>query len=185
MIGLDEKNRIIVEEIKKWQQSRLLPNTYCEFLLSLYLEGDKEDTAQKKSFSLFGQWKNSRKSLLFALLFLMIVAVAAAAFLVVPAAGKLVITGIALLLSVLAAVKYKHSTAFHIFVILLAFLSFMFTLMIVDVVFNGVRVALGTGIGLLSFSWLILGWKTRIAYLLISGGAGILILGSLLILERI
>jgi hypothetical protein len=41
----NEKKKIIIQEIYYWKNSRLLPETYCDFLLALYTEGnqDKEE----------------------------------------------------------------------------------------------------------------------------------------------
>ncbi|MFC4320808.1 hypothetical protein [Litchfieldia salsa] len=58
---MDESNRkkIIIKEIRDWKQSRLLPEEYCNFLLTLYTEGDfnllneelKETKKVKKTFT--------------------------------------------------------------------------------------------------------------------------------------
>ncbi len=37
----DEEKQIIVNEINKWREGRLLPSEYCDFLLNLYSEGER------------------------------------------------------------------------------------------------------------------------------------------------
>lgn len=39
-----ERRKVIVKEIEHWQQSKLLPDQYCDFLLNLYLEDNEERT---------------------------------------------------------------------------------------------------------------------------------------------
>ncbi|WP_226526411.1 hypothetical protein [Metabacillus niabensis] len=42
-----EKKEIIIKEIHHWKENKLLPDTYCDFLLALYTEGNhyEETTA--------------------------------------------------------------------------------------------------------------------------------------------
>ncbi|MDF2607180.1 MAG: hypothetical protein K0S34_1375 [Bacillales bacterium] len=53
----DARKKIIVNEIIYWKQNKLLPETYCNYLLTLYTEGDKNEQDQeiknfKKKFRL-------------------------------------------------------------------------------------------------------------------------------------
>ncbi|MFC0558056.1 hypothetical protein [Halalkalibacter alkalisediminis] len=46
---MDNKRKdIILKEIKYWKQSRLLPEHYCDFLLTLYSEGETLDQRLKE-----------------------------------------------------------------------------------------------------------------------------------------
>ncbi|PMC39656.1 hypothetical protein CJ195_07005 [Bacillus sp. UMB0899] len=38
-----EKKEIIIKEIQYWKGNKLLPDTYCDFLLALYTEGNHHD----------------------------------------------------------------------------------------------------------------------------------------------
>ncbi|KHF31219.1 hypothetical protein LR68_00168 [Anoxybacillus sp. BCO1] len=38
-----KRKEIIINEIKYWKQTRLLPEQYCDFLLALYTEGNRDD----------------------------------------------------------------------------------------------------------------------------------------------
>ncbi|WP_062198670.1 hypothetical protein [Massilibacterium senegalense] len=38
---MDEKKKIIINEIHYWKENKLLPETYCNFLLALYTGGEK------------------------------------------------------------------------------------------------------------------------------------------------
>jgi hypothetical protein len=35
-----EQKKLILKEIQRWKESRLLPAEYCDFLMNLYAEGD-------------------------------------------------------------------------------------------------------------------------------------------------
>lgn len=41
----DKEKQLIINEINKWRQSKLLPSAYCDFLLNLYTSGDKPGKA--------------------------------------------------------------------------------------------------------------------------------------------
>jgi hypothetical protein len=46
-----EKNKIIIHEIRKWRRSRLIPEQYCDFLLNLYGEGEQSSRGQWFEFA--------------------------------------------------------------------------------------------------------------------------------------
>jgi hypothetical protein len=51
---MDQKKKIIIQEIEYWKRSRLLPEHYCDFLLQLYLSDSKKNTKSGGgSFSFF------------------------------------------------------------------------------------------------------------------------------------
>ncbi|SFF00789.1 hypothetical protein SAMN05216378_4711 [Paenibacillus catalpae] len=47
----EERRQIIVREIQHWSRSKLLPDQYCDFLLNLYMDHDKE-TKRESSHSI-------------------------------------------------------------------------------------------------------------------------------------
>lgn len=44
----ETRRNIIIKEIKYWKHSKLIPETYCDFLLALYTEGDVERFGDEK-----------------------------------------------------------------------------------------------------------------------------------------
>jgi hypothetical protein len=52
---MDDKRKIIINEIEQWRRSRLLPEHYCDFLMNLYLD----DPNEKPSSGLFGVSANA------------------------------------------------------------------------------------------------------------------------------
>ena len=44
-----QRKRIIISEIKYWKQNKLLPDHYCDFLITLYAQGEDEEDINAKS----------------------------------------------------------------------------------------------------------------------------------------
>ena len=66
----DQRKKIILNEILYWKQNRMLPDTYCDYLLALYSEG--EESLQMKNHGL-----TSKTSYLFPALFIIFIFVSA------------------------------------------------------------------------------------------------------------
>ncbi|PZD87819.1 hypothetical protein DTX80_02125 [Bacilli bacterium] len=49
---MPDNNRIniIVNEINYWKRNKLLPDTYCDYLLALYTKGESDDFSKSSSF---------------------------------------------------------------------------------------------------------------------------------------
>ncbi|MEH6940009.1 hypothetical protein V7056_19515, partial [Bacillus sp. JJ664] len=41
-----QRKQIIIKEIKFWKENRMLPEQYCDYLLSIYTEGELRDNSQ-------------------------------------------------------------------------------------------------------------------------------------------
>ncbi|CAM3797686.1 hypothetical protein [Alkalicoccus chagannorensis] len=181
---MDEEKRIIVKEIRKWQESGLLPETYCRFLLSLYLEGDEDPLpeAQEKSGGRNKAWIGLGLflSIVLILLFTML-------FALLPVDSHLYFLGAASVAgAAVAAFYYRRASSFvHVYVILTAFLTFFTTVTAAEQWFPDSRTALGTSIALLSTSWAAVGWTWRFQYLLLAGIGGWLMLGIFLLIEQV
>ncbi|MGL4820278.1 MAG: hypothetical protein ACRC5C_09875 [Bacilli bacterium] len=46
----EQRKKVIIDEILFWKQSKLLPESYCDFLLTLYSEGD--DAALRRKWNI-------------------------------------------------------------------------------------------------------------------------------------
>src|SRR4051794_700217 len=44
-----QRKRIIISEIKYWKQHKLLPAHFCDFLITLYTQGEDEEDINAKS----------------------------------------------------------------------------------------------------------------------------------------
>ena len=59
----NQRKQIILNEITFWKQNKLLPEHYCDFLMTLYTEGNQEDEKQMANakHSVKGQEKRKGK----------------------------------------------------------------------------------------------------------------------------
>ncbi|WP_088072757.1 hypothetical protein [Gottfriedia luciferensis] len=46
----EHRKRIILKEIKFWKENRMLPEQYCNYLLTIYSEGDTKDNLDKNGY---------------------------------------------------------------------------------------------------------------------------------------
>ncbi|HEY4602660.1 MAG TPA: hypothetical protein VIG73_15465 [Cerasibacillus sp.] len=52
---LDERSKIIIEEIKFWKEHKILPESYCDYLINLYSKGEPVERGENKSLRSGGQ----------------------------------------------------------------------------------------------------------------------------------
>ena len=59
----NQRKQIILNELTFWKKNKLLPEHYCDFLMTLYTEGNQEDEKQigKAKHSVKGQEKRKNK----------------------------------------------------------------------------------------------------------------------------
>ncbi|PYZ94264.1 hypothetical protein CR194_01625 [Salipaludibacillus keqinensis] len=184
---MDERKRIIVNEIKKWQKNKLLPETYCQFLLSLYSEGNNEGRGENfKGNSYSPHIKKAIVS--FAMILILFITILFVIYFTQfsPASQVGVLVGF-LGISLIAAFYYnRHKSPFaHVYVILSSFISFIITIAAADLFFPDESSYLAVAIVLLCLSWIVSGWRYRYHYLYIAGGTGILLFIGLFLVDRI
>lgn len=62
----ERRKKIILSEIKYWKQNHLLPDHYCDFLSTLYAEGEESEThIVKSTTSVLHKEKNKKKWMAF------------------------------------------------------------------------------------------------------------------------
>ena len=44
---MNKRKQIIISEIKYWKQNKLLPEHYCDFLITLYAQGEENERRNK------------------------------------------------------------------------------------------------------------------------------------------
>ena len=71
----NQRKQIILNEITFWKQNKLLPEHYCDFLMTLYTEGNHEDEKQigNAKQSVKGQEKRKGKWMLIVFPFLAVI----------------------------------------------------------------------------------------------------------------
>ncbi|MBP3951282.1 hypothetical protein [Bacillus suaedae] len=166
-----ERKEIVVNEIKYWKKNKLLPEQYCNFLLTLYTEGDEQGTS--KSFRFDKQ---------FILPFIMVQVLFLSATLIfyftdIPIIMQIVI-GILFTIAIwYIAKKTKSFSRFlaSLYLLMGVFLLYFLTLQVGvwTEAENGLYISVATVIhGLL---WLTIGWFLKIRLFLIIGILGIVI----------
>ncbi|GIO19782.1 hypothetical protein J18TS1_28820 [Oceanobacillus oncorhynchi subsp. incaldanensis] len=65
-----EKNQLIIQEILKWKENRLLPEEQCDFLLALYTKGGEIEITNKNK-----NWLSTWKKLHFTMMLMILVSV--------------------------------------------------------------------------------------------------------------
>lgn len=166
-----DRKQIIINEIRYWKQHRMLPATYCDYLLSLYTEGEQDVPRYKR----FQNW------------FVKIVPVASAAIILI---GYLVIyftemsfdlqivLGTFYLVATIMMARFYHAkhlagSHFSFFVVALALL--LFSMQLAIHLFQ-TQMAMLLMIGANGLLWLLIGKRWRIRFFGIAGYAVLLIL---------
>ena len=184
-----DKKQIIISEIRYWKNNKLLPEHYCDFLITLYAQGeDPDEVAEKESSTLQVERRKIRtKQLLFLLISLLLaVAVSVAMFVLTeyPTATLIAASVLAVVFLALVSGKTFIKKGFAPFLyISMAFLLLMMSLKIWTAFFNGDTTLL---IGLLVLNcglWLFTGRLLKLLYFTISGSLGLLTVVAFLILS--
>lgn len=69
------RKKIIMNEILFWKQNKLLPDHYCDFLMTLYSEGGEIEEDSKISHKKSVKAKEKRGSIIFSIILLLAVAI--------------------------------------------------------------------------------------------------------------
>lgn len=172
-----DRKKIIVDEIKYWKKSRLLPEQYCNFLLSLYTEGEETGNGQVE------KQKMSSKSNFFPVLITLIgLTLFGLTFLVIyftdfsPFLQTSFVFFLAVIIFGLAIQVKRFDKRFvHLFILLGALTIFFGTVHFTTFLFPNNSIALLGTVIFTCFIWLLVGKKYNLKYFLISGGLGLLI----------
>lgn len=184
-----DKKQIIISEIRYWKTNKLLPEHYCDFLITLYAQGeDPDEVAEKESSTLQIERRKLRsKQILILLISLLLAGVASVAMFVLteyPTATLVVAAVLALIFLLLVSGKTFTKKGFAPFLyISMAFLLLMMSLKIWTAFFDGDTTVL---IGLLVLNcglWLFTGRVLKLLYFTISGSLGLLTVVAFLLLS--
>lgn len=52
---LDERSKMIIEEINFWKEHKILPESYCDYLINLYSKGEPIEQDENKSWRSVGR----------------------------------------------------------------------------------------------------------------------------------
>lgn len=170
-----ERKKIIISEIKYWKENRLLPEQYCNFLLSLYTEGEEtEDIQNSKSKSAIGLFHFVIPTFalaLFGFTFLVIYFTDFSPFL--QTGLVLILSGIMFLVA--GKVKKFDLRFVHLFILLGAIMILQASIHAVQLLFPNQEAAILGAVIITCLAWVFFGKKYNLKYLIISGGIGIVL----------
>ncbi len=176
---MNEKRReIIIAEIKYWKMSKLLPEKYCDYLLTLYTGGDEDvvETITEKD-SIHAREKSSAWNKVF-LWAIVGVSIILAMFLLPQFATTLLLVSslLTIIFFVLAWRKPKTSYDSSAMYYTLAVLMLLFTTLHAWSSYMNDRLAILIGILILNcIVWLWVGRKRQLLYFTIAGFVGLFI----------
>ena len=181
MVMSVQRKKIITTEIKYWKQHNLLPEHYCDFLLTLYTEG--EEVESKPSSAILSKEK---KTIKMQYIWLAIIGLAVSASLFIFKDNPLIpmsiatITVISLLIGSMNSRLLKKGIVPFLYV-LCAMILLCMSLVVWMSFFEGQTMLLIALLILNCVLWLFAGRMLKLIYFTISGAAGLLlIIGFLL-----
>ena len=173
----DQRKKIIMTEINYWKKNKLLPEHYCDFLITLYTRGDQEGEIKLSDAILVRDKKKGRLS--FIVFILLALAVGGSLFLIkdhfVVTLSLAAIVTIGMLARTIFGKTIQRVMA-PLLYILSAFLLLAMSLKTWSVFFEGQTTIL---IGLLILNcllWLFAGRLLKLLYFTLSGAAGLLLI---------
>ncbi|MEH7224531.1 hypothetical protein V7112_12050 [Bacillus sp. JJ1566] len=170
-----DRKKIIINEILYWRENKLLPEAYCNFLLSLYTEGEGVEptkstapTKKKSMISILGI------GLLLPVLFLVTY------FTEISPILQMVINFIFIIVCILGLIKNNNNPLFvHIGSIILALFILLLSVNGSDFLFKGHGLYLSGMIFLNCVCWIIVGIFSKKKYFLIAGIIGSITTGMI------
>lgn len=173
----DSRKKIILNEILFWKQNKLLPEHYCDFLATLYSEGqeyeEREDLSHKQA--VLSAEKRRRHYILLALV------IAAAALLFVLFMGNVyawvisIAVGVFAVLALIIAIRLAKAKSLlaPIFHIVAALLILGLSIKVSLTYFENNNLVLYSLLLANNILWLLSGVKLKLVYFTISGALGI------------
>jgi hypothetical protein len=178
-----QRKRMIISEIKYWKQNKLLPEHYCDFLITLYAQGEDKKEMKTTEAILVKEKKKLNRTII--MLSILAIIVSGCMFVFIQYPGLTLALTAVVSFSFLLLTLSKSTIQLGIAPFLYILTSFMLLLMSLKlwvVFFEGHTMLL---IGLLILNcalWLFAGRLLKLLYFTISGAAGLLlIIGFLLI----
>jgi hypothetical protein len=175
---MDEKRKeIIIRELQYWKQSKLLPSHYCDYLLSLYTEGEYDHKDQGAGKAVWKQVRWFVAIMLFVFSILVIYFTNFSSYMQIGFASFSV--------AIIWLIAFK-SKVYNI--IMVQFTYFLAAILLFVVTVETMYLLPYTSklwIGAVIFShcliWLAYGWRQKLFYFLIAGGAGFILLVFIMI----
>ncbi|MFC7684651.1 hypothetical protein [Ureibacillus sp. GCM10028918] len=174
------KKKIILNEILFWKKNKLLPENYCDFLMTLYSEGNEIELEKEISHqhSIIAQEKRN-KFIIILLAFIATIGLFLALFMV-PALTWLVVTVVGIFAVVLMMMAYriskKNELISPVLHIASALLLFGVSVKVSLEYFPEKQGILYFLLILNCILWLLTGFKFKLMYFTVSGIVGLIVL---------
>ncbi|MEH7379925.1 hypothetical protein V7138_05530 [Bacillus sp. JJ1533] len=166
-----DRKKIIINEILYWRENKLLPEAYCNFLLSLYTEGEGVEPTQPT-----GNSKNKTNIFLLGIGLLLPVLFLVTYFTEISPILQMVINFIFIIICTLGLILNRKNPFFvHIGSIIIALFILLLSVNVSDYLFKGYGNYLSVVILLNCFCWVIVGIFSKKKYFLIAGVLGSII----------
>lgn len=172
----NEKKKIIVNEITFWKQNKLLPEHYCDFLMTLYTGGDHENEGLKGDASKAIKAQEKRKNISkYSLIPLIAIVLVVLLFTLDIVWLTSIIAGAAAIVCLFGAFYFakKNQLLTPILHVSAALLFLAVTVRICLTYFPQNNAVLFGALAVNCIMWLASGLKLKIAYFTISGALGI------------
>lgn len=180
----EKRKEIILSEIKYWRQNNLLPEHYCDFLATLYSEGeDEEQQLTSKNSSILQKEKNKKRNFHYMITIFTVIAGMSTLYfnnewLLFLGAG---IVGI--LFAFVMTKVMKKQVIPPLLHVLLALSVLLFTIKVWMLYFSTEFLVL---VGILIVNcliWLIVGRYYKILYFTLSGGIGLICIAGFIFFQ--
>lgn len=174
---MDKKRKeTIIKEIQYWKTSKLLPDHYCDFLLTLYTEGEQTTDTEKKDVSPF----ISRQSLLpFVMVQAMFLLVVLVIYFTDFSSVMQISIGIIFTIAILLLANRTKKTFLmlsYLYLLMAAMILFLLTIHAVVTFFAADSTYLVLATFVHCAAWFVIGWKWRIRFFTVAGVLGIMVL---------
>ncbi|WLR49871.1 hypothetical protein LC040_11245 [Bacillus tianshenii] len=187
VVEVSDRKETIIKEIRYWKEHHLLPAQYCDFLLKLYTEGEEEpqQTEHIKQAKTRTKHKVNIARMPFYFLLFILFAQLPITFLVIYFTELSFLLQIGLFsifigVSVITGIIYyrKKDKWMHLPIITGSLVLFLATVHLMSTYVSTSQWALVTVILFNCMTWTLIGWKTKLTYLLIAGISSAVLLVS-------
>ncbi|MEK5441803.1 hypothetical protein [Fredinandcohnia sp. FSL W7-1320] len=157
-----DRKKIIINEILYWRKNKLLPEAYCNFLLSLYTEGEGIESTKENQKTPF--------VLIIVIGSLLPVLLLVTYFTEISTNLQMVLNFIFLIICILGLITQRTNSLFvHIGSIILALFILLLTANVSELIFKGQALYLIGMIFLNCIGWIFVGVILKMRYFLIAG----------------
>ncbi|AJO22575.1 hypothetical protein QQ991_12015 [Weizmannia coagulans] len=170
----DKRKQIIVNEIKMWKETKMIPQEYCDFLLAIYTEGNEANTRKQN-----GAGKSVKKQAAVSVFILALIAIAV--FVIYFTELHFILQTMILTAFVgcllFLGIHYANKEIFYpVFFVGAAIILLLLSVFLNEKVFGNHRYTLYLLLFVNCGLWLIAGKAYKLLYFTLSGFLGLVIL---------